>query len=73
MNDALTEDQVRLVATALAYGPFPPKPEYLPDCHRLAERGWFDYILTEKSIVCQLSERGMKALEIDASLDAAMN
>ena len=36
-----------VVATAIRYGPFPPRPEYLPDCHRLHERGWFDVGLTD--------------------------
>ena len=37
--DELTEDQKGLIATAIRYGQFPPKPEHLPDCHWLMERG----------------------------------
>jgi len=74
--DQLTEDQQALVAAAMFYGPFPCKPEYLADCHRLYERGWFDRQLTDDYIVWRLSVRAITALELGGAIDdatAAMN
>ena len=69
--DELTEDQKGLVATAIRYGPFPPKPEYLPQCHRLYERGWFDIGLTDDRVVFSLSTPGVTALELGIPLGEA--
>jgi hypothetical protein len=67
----LTEDEVALVATAAFYGPFPPKPDYLPECERLAQRGWFVRGITEDSVVFTLSEAGKTALCLDEVVDEA--
>ncbi len=64
MEGELTEDQLGLVATAIRYGPFPPRPEYLPDCHRLHERGWFDLDTADDKLVYSLSTAGVTALEL---------
>ncbi|HXV51982.1 MAG TPA: hypothetical protein VD765_02045 [Solirubrobacterales bacterium] len=69
--DELTEDQKELVATAIRYGPFPPRPEYLPDCHRLHERGWFDIGLTDDHVFFSLSTQGEAALELGVPLAEA--
>ena len=69
--DELTEDQLGLVATAIRYGPFPPKPEYLPQCHKLYERGWFDIGLTDDRVVFGLSTPGVTALELGIPLGEA--
>lgn len=68
----LTEDEQALVATAALCGPFPPKAEYLPECHRLYERGWLDIGLTDNHVIFSLSRRGRMALELDAALDERM-
>ena len=69
--DELTEDQKGLVATAIRHGPFPPRPEYLPDCHRLYERGWFDIGLTDDDVLFSLSASGVTALELGVPLAEA--
>jgi len=69
----LTEDEKGRIATAIFYGPFPPKPDYLPQCHRLYERGWFDIALTDEYVVFSLSQTGVTSLELDAARQAAMN
>ena len=70
MNE-LTEDQKALVATAIRRGPFPPKPEYLPACHRLHERGWFDIGLTDDEVYFSLSTQGVAALELGVPIGEA--
>ena len=55
----LTEDEKALVATAILYGPFPPKPQYLADCHHLYERGWLDRKLLGGELTFSLSDRGV--------------
>ena len=69
--DELTEDQKGLIATAIRYGQFPPKPEHLPDCHWLMERGWFDRSVTDEHVVFGLSDRGVTALELGVPLAEA--
>ncbi len=69
--DELTEDQKGLVATTIRHGPFPPKPEYLPQCHKLYERGWFDIGLTDDRVVFSLSAPGVIALELGIPLGEA--
>ena len=69
--DELNEDQQGLVATTISYGPFPPKPEYLPQGHRLYERGWFDIGLTDERVVFSLSTQGVIALELGIPLGEA--
>ncbi len=69
--DELTEDQMGLVATAIRYGPFPPRLEYLPQCHKLYERGWFDIGLTDDRVVFKLSTAGVTALELGIPLGEA--
>ena len=68
----LTEDEKGLVATAIRYGPFPPRPEFLPDCERLTERGWFDRSLTAGHVVFALSAAGVTALELGIPLGEAL-
>ena len=70
-REPLTEDQVKLVSTAILYGPFPPKPEYLADAHHLYERGWFDRRSTKEHLVFALSARGVHALELGIPLGEA--
>jgi hypothetical protein len=70
-HDELTDDEKGLIATAIFYGPFPPKPEYLPECHRLYERGWFDIGLTDEHVVFSLIQTGVTALELGLALDDA--
>jgi hypothetical protein len=68
----LTEDEKGLVACAIRHREgFPVKPEYLPDAHRLHERGWFDRRLIADQIVWGLSEAGYAALELGVPLDDA--
>lgn len=69
--DELSEDQKGLVATAIRYGPFPPRPEYLPQAHKLYERGWFDIGLTDDRVVFGLSTAGVTALELGVPLGEA--
>lgn len=69
--DQLTEDELGLVATAIRFGPFPPRPEYLADCHRLHERGWFDRQSTDENVVFGLSQAGVTALELGVPLAEA--
>jgi hypothetical protein len=71
MESTLTEDEKGLVATAILHGPFPPKPEYLPDCHALYERGWFDLSLTDEYVLFSLSATGVTALELGVPLGEA--
>ena len=67
----LSEDERGLVATAILHGRFPPKPEYLPACHRLYKRGWFDLEIVDDLVTFDLSERGVQALELGVPLDEA--
>jgi hypothetical protein len=64
MERELTGDETGLVATAIRYGPFPPKPKYLPGCHRLHERAWFDVGVPDDRVVFSLSTAGVTALRI---------
>jgi hypothetical protein len=76
LNGVLTEDEMGLISTAIRYGPFTPKPEYLADCHRLYERGWLDLGVTDDAVVFSLSQSGETALELGVPLaeaKAAMN
>ena len=50
---------------------FPPRPEYLADCHRLYERGWFDIGLTDDDVLFSLSTPGVTALELGVPLAEA--
>jgi hypothetical protein len=52
-------------------GPFPPKPEYLPQCHRLYEPGWFEVGLTDDRGIFSLSAQGVTALELGVPLAEA--
>ena len=45
---------------------------YLADCERLVERGWLDRKLIHGYVTFWLSENGVKALELDAALNEAM-
>jgi hypothetical protein len=72
-ENELTDDQMGLVACAIRHPGFPPKPEYLPDCVRLVERGWLDRRMLEGYATFWLAAEGAKALEVDAltTLDSA--
>ena len=70
-HDPLTGDQLALVACAIRHPGFPPKPEYLPDCERLVERGWLDRKLIDGHVTFWLSRRGEAALELGVALDEA--
>jgi hypothetical protein len=70
-HEPLTEDEKGLVACAIRYGGFPPKPLYLADCHRLMERGWFERRLVEGEITFWLSAEGELALELGVPLSDA--
>jgi hypothetical protein len=67
----LTDEEVGLISTAILHGPFPPKPDYLPTCHRLAERGWLERTLLADQVCFQLGERGVAALELGIPLAEA--
>ena len=71
MQRELTEDEKALVATAILYGTFPPKPQYLADAHRLFERGWLDRKLLAGELTFSLSARGVQALELGVPLGEA--
>ena len=71
MQRELTDDEKGLVATAIRHGPFPPKPDYLPQCHRLYERGWFDLRLSDEQVLFELSNSGFTALELGVPLGEA--
>ena len=66
MTDELSEDEKGLVACAIAHPGFPPKPEYLPDCERLRERGWLDRRMVDSLATYWLSEAGATAFEMSA-------
>ena len=53
------------VACSICHPGFPPKPQYLADCHRLMERGWLDRKLIAGYVTFWLSEQSAKALELD--------
>ena|SRR5436190_9554250 len=72
MERELTEDEKGLIACAIRHPGFPPKPEYLADCHRLTERGWLDRKLIHAYVTFWLSDKGAKALELDGALNQAM-
>jgi hypothetical protein len=67
----LTEDELGLIACAIRYGPFPPRPEYLADCHRLFERGWLERTVSDDAVLFGLSARGVTALELGVPVGAA--
>jgi hypothetical protein len=74
--DELSEDQKGLISIAILHGEFEPRPEYLPDCHKLYERGWFDLRVTDDAVVFSLSQSGYTTLELGVPLGdakAAMN
>ena len=72
MDSELTEDEKGLVACAIQHPEgFPVKPEYLPDAHRLHERGWLERRLMHEHIVWRLSDGGYAALELGVPLDEA--
>ncbi len=48
-----------------------PRPEYLPQAHKLYERGWFDIGLTDDRVVYSLSTAGVTALELGVTLAEA--
>jgi hypothetical protein len=70
-DNSLTEEEKGLIACAIFYGPFLPKPDYLPECHRLYERGWFDIGLTNEHVLFSLSQTGITSLELGRALDDA--
>jgi hypothetical protein len=70
-EDNLTADQLGLIACAIRHGPFPPRPEYLADCHRLHERGWFDLRVTDEAVLFGLSDRCVTAMELGVPLGDA--
>jgi hypothetical protein len=63
-HNELTEDQKGLVACALFYGPIPVKPEYLPEAHRLYERGWFEILTSKDYLPFALSQTWRTSLEL---------
>jgi hypothetical protein len=40
------------------------KPEYLPDAHKLWERGWLDILTTKDHLLFALSQTGITSLEL---------
>jgi len=69
MERGLSEEEKGLVACAIRYGPFPPKPGYLPAYHRLAERGWLERSVTDEHVLFSLTDRGVMALELDGAVN----
>ena len=67
----MTEEELGLIATAIRYGPYPPKPEYLPACHRLAERGWLERGFVGDELLFGLSRAGVSALELGVPMGDA--
>ena len=71
MERELTEDELGLVACAIRHPGFPAKPEYLPECEHLRERGWLDRKLIAGEVTWWLSSRGVLALELGVPMGDA--
>ena len=67
----MSNEECGLIATAIRHGPYPPRPEYLPACHRLAERGWLVRRFIRGELTFGLSATGVAALELGVPLSEA--
>jgi hypothetical protein len=70
-DEHLTSDELGLIACSIRYGPYPPKPEYLPACHRLVERGWLERRFIGDELTFGLSATGVTALELGVPIGEA--
>jgi hypothetical protein len=57
-----------LISCAIRYGRFPPRPEHLPACHDLTERGWLTRHVDDEQVSFSLSTAGVTALELGVPL-----
>jgi hypothetical protein len=46
-----------------------PKPEFLPECHALTERGWLSRRVEDAEVVFEMSNKGLTALALDGLID----
>ena len=67
----MSDEELGLITTAIRYGPFPPKPEHLPACHRMAERGWLTRQILAGHLTFDLSPAGITALELGVPMGDA--
>ena len=73
MNEPLTEDELGLILAALEFrGGYRPKPEYLPDCERLVERGWLHRDMVDGHARYELTTKAARALELNHMMSSAV-